>query len=145
VQPHAAAPSAPIAAFTAGAPGDRPEALGGGIPSPSAGTRGSGEPGVGSAIHANYFDALFLKIVDALDYPRRARLEEIEGTVVLDLRIDRSGRLAHGAIALSSGSRLLDRHALRIARRAAPFGPVPEALEDSELSFELPVEFQLED
>jgi protein TonB len=104
------------------------------------GARGSS--GIGGD-RADYFDALFLQVVSALDYPRRARLEEIEGLVVLELRIDRSGRLESCRVAESSGSPLLDRHALRIARRAAPFGKVPASFEAADLDFELPLEFAL--
>ena len=44
-----------------------------------------------------------------------------------------------------SVTRVLDRHAARIARRAAPFGRVPVHFEDDDLAFELPVEFRLSD
>ena len=119
-----------------------------GVETPSigaSGTTGSPGNGIDAAAGRDYFGALHAQVVDALDYPRRARLEQIEGSVLLEMRIDRQGRLAHSAVAESSGSSLLDRHALRVARRAAPFGAVPAGLTNAELSFELPVEFQLPD
>jgi protein TonB len=94
---------------------------------------------------ADYFDAVVAQMAASLDYPRRAQLESIEGRVLLDVRIDREGELEHCAVVESSGSRLLDRHALRVAKRAAPFGPVPASFEDADLSFELPVDFSLRD
>jgi protein TonB len=106
------------------------------------GNEGSSGDGRGAT---DYFDALFTQVLGVLDYPRRARLEEVEGTVVLDLRIDREGRIDEMRVLESSGSSLLDRHALRIAQRAAPFGPVPATVDERELRFELPLEFTLTD
>ncbi len=115
----------------AGVPGVAPDATG------DDGSSIDGDAG------ADYFDALFARVFAALDYPRRARLDKIEGTVVLSIRIDREGRIERAEVAESSGSPLLDRHAMRIARRAAPFGAVPDFLADTDLIFELPVEFAL--
>lgn len=94
---------------------------------------------------SSYFDTLHARVRDALDYPRRARLDGVEGTVVLRVRIDREGRVEGSQVAESSGSRVLDRHAARIARRASPFGPVPAHFEKDDLEFELPLEFSLTD
>ena len=97
------------------------------------------------AIRSEYFSALHARVQGALDYPRRARLDGVEGTVVLHLRIDRDGRIQGSHVVESSGSRVLDRHAVRIAKRAAPFGRVPTHFEVADLAFELPVEFALSD
>ncbi len=115
-----------------------------------AGAAGSGASdavgtGAGGAARDDYFDALFARVVSTLEYPRRARLEGIEGTVVLRLRLDRDGRIDGMEVAESSGSPLLDRQAMRIVRRAAPFGSPPPSLADASLSFELPLEFALTD
>ncbi len=105
----------------------------------------AGDSGGDGRARDAYFDAVFVQLQENLDYPRRARLEEIEGSVVLQLRIDRNGRLEECAVSESSGSSLLDRHAVRIARRAAPFGPVPAGFEQADLVFELPLDFRLRD
>ncbi len=97
------------------------------------------------ASRSDYFSALHARVQRALDYPRRARLDSIQGTVVLRIRLDRDGRIQSSQVTESSGSRVLDRHAVRIAKRAAPFGPVPVHFEDDDLAFELPVEFALTD
>jgi len=94
---------------------------------------------------SDYFSDLHAQVVAARDYPRRARLDGVEGTVVLRVRIDRDGRIQSSEVAETSGSRVLDRHALRITKRAAPFGPVPADFEAADLAFELPVEFALRD
>jgi len=113
-----------------------PGLLDGGVTGARAGS-GGGEA------RADYFDELFARVLGALDYPRRARLDGSEGVVVVRLTIDRQGRLEACAVADGSGAPVLDRHACRIARRAAPFGPVPPSFGPGDLSFELPVEFAL--
>ena len=90
-----------------------------------------------------YFSTLYERVRRSHDYPRRAQREEIDGTVLLSVRIDRRGRVASCRVRESSGSAILDRHAVRTIRRAAPFGAVPEAIADSDLDFDLPLEYKL--
>jgi protein TonB len=83
-------------------------------------------------------------IVEKARYPTRARRRGIEGEVLLLVRVDREGRLERAEVLGSSGSQLLDREALESLRRAAPFGAIAISVPDSELEFEIPVEFALE-
>ncbi|MGF7153546.1 energy transducer TonB family protein [Novosphingobium gossypii] len=55
-------------------------------------------------------------------------------------RIERTGRLLQASVAESTGFRTLDRTAMAIVRRAAPFPAIPDELPD-ELTITLPVEF----
>ena len=48
-------------------------------------------------------------------------------------------------IVRSSGSLLLDRDALATVERAAPFGPVPDSWQDSDLAFDIPVSYEIAD
>jgi len=61
-----------------------------------------------------------LKLVHRPDvrryYPEAARRRGIEGTALVRIEVDRSGLVTEARIARSSGSALLDRHALRFAR-----------------------------
>ncbi len=104
-----------------------------------------GETEPAGEFRSDYFSDLHARVVAVLDYPPRAKNERVEGTVVVRVRIDRDGRIQSSQVAESSGSRVLDRHALRITKRAAPFGPVPAHFEADDLAFELPVEFALRD
>ena len=104
-----------------------------------------GETEPAGEFRSDYFSDLHARVVAVLDYPPRAKNERVEGTVVVRVRIDRDGRIQSSQVAESSGSRVLDRHALRVTKRAAPFGPVPAHFEADDLAFELPVEFALRD
>ncbi|MFT4053567.1 MAG: energy transducer TonB [Novosphingobium sp.] len=68
----------------------------------------------------------------------------LERTGIVLFRIDRTGRLLDVSVEESTGRPALDRAAVAIVRRAAPFPVIPDALPD-ELSITLPVEFLVAD
>ncbi len=74
-------------------------------------------------------------------YPRRARRLRIEGEGRLRIRIDSEGRAIKLELERSTGNRLLDRAALDMARKAAPYPPPP--VSDGELEFIIPVVYAL--
>ncbi len=63
-----------------------------------------------------------------LNYPDQARRRKLNGTLILDVVIDASGRLIKTDLRQSSGHQVLDDAARRIVRLAAPFPPFPEKL-----------------
>ncbi len=76
-------------------------------------------------------------------YPRRARRLRVEGEGLLRIRIDRGGNIRRLELARRTGSRILDKAALEMARRADPFPPMPEWDPRPELEFVVPVVFAL--
>ena len=106
-------------------------------------TRSGVEIEAGGSQANDYFTALYERVIGVHDYPRRAQREQIEGTVLLSIRIDRQGRVASCRVRESSGAAVLDRQAVRTVHRAAPFGAVPASTDDSELDFDLPLEYRL--
>jgi protein TonB len=79
-----------------------------------------------------------------LRYPVQARRQGIEGTARIVFRVGNDGRLAEVEVRESSGSRLLDRAALRTVERSSPLPPgIADALTGAELT--LPVTFRLND
>jgi periplasmic protein TonB len=75
-------------------------------------------------------------------YPVQARRQGIEGTVRLAFRIRVDGSLAAIEVRESSGSRLLDRAAVRTVERASPVPPaLAAAFAGQELT--VPVTFRL--
>lgn len=76
-------------------------------------------------------------------YPRHAQRLRIEGEGMLRILIDRTGRMQRVALEARTGNRLLDKAALKMARLADPFPPIPENDSRRELEFIVPVVFSL--
>ena len=68
--------------------------------------------------------------VGNLNYPDEARRRRLAGELVISIAIRRDGSVERSEIIKSSGTRLLDDAALRIARLAEPYAPLPRTDED---------------
>ena len=71
--------------------------------------------------------------VGNLNYPNEARARRMEGVVVINVGIRRDGSMEAATIVRSSGVPLLDSAALRIARLAEPYPPLPPTGEDPDI------------
>jgi len=76
-------------------------------------------------------------------YPRRAREQGKEGTVILDVRVDRQGHVQEVRLAATSGSSLLDRTALASVKQWL-FEPARRGTEAVEKWVRIPIRFQLQ-
>lgn len=71
--------------------------------------------------------------VGNLNYPDEARRRGLSGTVVINIGVRRDGSVERADIVRSSGVALLDSAALRIARLAEPYPPLPKTAEDPDI------------
>lgn len=71
--------------------------------------------------------------VGNLNYPDEARRRRLSGTVVLNIGIRRNGAVERVDIVQSSGIPLLDESALRIAKLAEPYPPLPKTQENPDI------------
>jgi len=71
--------------------------------------------------------------VGNLNYPDEARRRRLAGTVVINIGIRRNGTLERADVIQSSGVPLLDEAALRIAKLAEPYPPLPKTREDPDI------------
>ncbi|HVF34625.1 MAG TPA: energy transducer TonB [Candidatus Saccharimonadia bacterium] len=76
-------------------------------------------------------------------YPRAARRAGIEGTAHVRFVIDRGGALRETELVASSGHAVLDRAALELLQRAAPYPALPRRVTSGEVELTLPVEYRL--
>ncbi len=74
----------------------------------------------------DYLRRVRRRIEEATYYPRRARLNRLEGSVRVGFRIDSAGKIREPRLLEPSPHRLFNRAALEILARAAPF-PAPVA------------------
>lgn len=65
-----------------------------------------------------------------LNYPDEARRRGLAGELVISVAIRRDGSVERADVIKSSGSQLLDSAALRIAKLAEPYPPLPETEEN---------------
>lgn len=71
--------------------------------------------------------------VGNLNYPDEARRRRLAGQVVISVAVRRNGSVERAEIVQSSGVALLDESALRIARLAEPYPPLPKTSEDPDI------------
>jgi protein TonB len=123
--PAAPVPTAPQAALT---PAERPAA-------PAV----APTPRPTSAVVASWQRLLVGQLERHKRYPPQARGKV--GEAQLAFSIDRTGHVVGSRIVRSSGSDALDREALALLQRAAPFPPPPAGLPDGGLSFVVPIRY----
>lgn len=71
--------------------------------------------------------------VGNLNYPDDARRRRLAGTVVIDVGVRRDGSVERADVVQSSGIPTLDAAALRIAKLAQPYPPLPKTAEDPDI------------
>ena len=71
--------------------------------------------------------------VGNLNYPDEARRRRLAGTVVINIGIRRDGSVERADIVRSSGIPLLDESALRLARLAEPYPPLPKTRDNPDI------------
>ena len=67
-----------------------------------------------------------------------------QGEVLIDLKLDGSGNVLATRIESSSGVEILDKQALEMVKKAAPFPKPPDILSASTFNILVPVSFKLE-
>jgi len=82
--------------------------------------------------------------VGTINYPNAARREGLTGSPVIEVAIERDGRLRSARIQRSSGHAELDAAALDILRVASPFDPFPPALARDYQTLRFAYEWQFE-
>ena len=77
--------------------------------------------------YAAYMSAWVARIerIGNLNYPDDARRQQLHGQVILAVSVNKDGTLGSIDLVQSSGHKLLDDAAIRIAHLAAPFPPIP--------------------
>ncbi len=93
---------------------------------------------------SRYTQLISLWIQKFKQYPEEARANGIQGMTVVRIRIDRRGNIRYQALERSTGSKILDRAAVEMIRRANPVPAVPDDYPPGEISeFLIPVNFSL--
>ncbi len=102
-------------------------------------TPGGGAPGAA----ADYYTQLQAWLEKYKRYPRRAKLRNEQGVVVLRFVVTRGGEVSDFGIEKSSGYSLLDKEAREMVQRAQPLPKMPPEMLESRLELFAPVQFFL--
>ncbi|HQN65519.1 MAG TPA: energy transducer TonB [Methylophilus sp.] len=94
---------------------------------------------------SEYGNQLGRAIAKHKQYPRIAQMRGWQGDVILDLKIDGGGKVLSASVRESSGFEALDKQALEMARKAAPFPAPPQALRNRTFNITVPVSFKLQE
>jgi periplasmic protein TonB len=83
-----------------------------------------------SAVEAAYIDSWVRKVerVGNLNYPDEARRRRLDGSLILNVLLDREGRVLRVEVAKTSGQQVLDDAARRIVELSSPFAPFPDEM-----------------
>jgi len=92
---------------------------------------------------AQYRSTMLNLTLKNTQYPKRAVTFKQEGTVILMVKVDRSGELLDMSQATSSEYKLLNNAALKAVRKTAPYPEVPEELIGDAIEVSLPFSFKL--
>ncbi len=91
----------------------------------------------------NYTSKVIRAIYGALSYPNIAVRRGLEGSIRLNLELDRSGDVVSVNVAEESPHRLLNDEAVEAASRAAPYPAFDDAIADQTLVIQIPIAFRL--
>ena len=97
-----------------------------------------------SAARDSYGNTLWGEIGKHKQYPRIAQMRGWQGEAIVELLLDGNGKLKSKKIIQSSGYDALDKQALDMVEKAAPFPAPPEILRGGSFSIKVPIPFKLE-
>lgn len=90
-----------------------------------------------------YLTSLLQRTYQFIHYPDRALERKLEGSIRLQIKLDNEGNVLDIAALEESPHNLLNREAIRAAKRASPYPAVPDALGKTGFTFTLPITFRL--
>lgn len=103
-------------------------------------TAGGGAPGTDS----DYYREIQAWLERHKRYPRRSKLRNEQGVVLLRFVVTRDGVVTLSGIKKSSGHKRLDKEAMGMIKRAQPLPPMPDDMRQAQLDLVIPVKFHLQ-
>lgn len=100
-------------------------------------------PKVKSRAEKGYLASIVQKLHRSLRYPESAREKRISGTTTVQFTVNLKGQVSGERIHTPSGHPELDKEALALIKRAAPFKPIPSSLGHETMTLTVPIRFSL--
>lgn len=90
-----------------------------------------------------YLATIVQKLHRSLRYPESARAKRISGTTTVQFTVSAKGHVSDERIHTGSGHPELDKEALALVQRAAPFKAIPSSLGHESITLTVPIRFSL--
>ncbi|MBU1869549.1 MAG: TonB family protein [Candidatus Omnitrophica bacterium] len=84
------------------------------------------------------------RIVENLAYPASAKKAGFQGTTKLSLHLTYGGQLVEAKLKESSGYKILDDNAMRVAAGVSSYPPFPSTIPEADIWIDVPVVYQLD-
>ncbi|MCC0047793.1 MAG: energy transducer TonB [Rhodobiaceae bacterium] len=107
-----------------------------------AGSGGRERTADGRAAESGYASKVVARIQRAKRCTSALRSARASGTARIRFTLNRAGRVTAAGVARGSGSRVVDREALSLVRRAGPYPAFPSAIRKSSLSYTVPITYR---
>ncbi|WP_125911856.1 energy transducer TonB [Kiloniella majae] len=104
----------------------------------TANNRGAGQKATG-----DYWKAVQIHLARNKRYPRKAKRRQMQGEIMIQLTLFSSGKVESYKILESSGFPLLDKAAIKMINKSAPFPPFPASITAAQMSRRIPVVFNM--
>ncbi|MCB9982291.1 MAG: energy transducer TonB [Rhodospirillales bacterium] len=114
------------------------------VPAASQGALSGQFAGTQSADEIRYIDRVRAIIESNRIYPGAARRRKLEGTAVIQIRIDRDGHILGHQFIESSGHHALDQAVLSMIKASDPLPAMPPSVRKTTMSIKIPIGFQLQ-
>lgn len=105
------------------------------------GSGGKNTKASGRHLATNYAGKVRRKVLRKQRYPKQSLRRREKGTATIRFRVSANGRMSGLALVRSSGKPRLDKEALAMARRAAPFPAFPQGMSRAPRTITLPIRF----
>lgn len=96
-----------------------------------------------SSTSANWQGMVLNKFERFKHYPPEAQADDLEGTAILHITINRQGIILTNSLAKSSGYLILDREVLTLSHRVKKLPPPPDDIQGLLINLDIPIEFHI--
>lgn len=97
------------------------------------------------SLHQAYYEEIRKKVSSRKAYPRIARMQGLQGRVLVAFLLSKEGHIIESKVESSSGHDILDRSALEAVQMAQPFPAFPESFRSKTVRMEITLVYSLED
>jgi len=105
----------------------------------------SAPAGADPLVRHAYYDQIRKKVANHQSYPRVARLQGLQGKVLVSFLLSKEGLIIESKVETSSGYEILDRAALEAVRSAQPYPPFPASFPPQPLCVEISLVYDLKE